>query len=59
MNKNDFVTSIISTYVRNVLNDSCGSRRELVQHAYNTIVVRNSPCRLPQWHSPAQNPSCT
>ena len=35
--KNDFVSSIILTNVRNVLNDSFGSRTELVQKAYDTI----------------------
>ena len=47
MYKNDFVTSIISTNVRNVLNDSFGSRTELVQSAYDTSIVRNAPCWLP------------
>ena len=30
------LTSIISTNVRNALNDSFGSRTELVQNAYDT-----------------------
>ena len=42
MYKNDFVTSIILTNVRNTLNDSFESRTELVQNAYNTSIVRNA-----------------
>ena len=35
MYKNDFVTSIVSTNVRHVLNDLLGSRTELVKHVLN------------------------
>ena len=36
MYKYNFVTLTISTNVRNVMIDSCGSRTELVQNAYDT-----------------------
>ena len=36
---NDFGTAIISTNVRNVLNDSFGSRTELVQNVYDTSSI--------------------
>ena len=48
MYKNDFVTSIISTNVRNVLNDSFGLRTELAQKAYDKSIGN---CQ--QRHSPA------
>ena len=58
MYKNDFVTSIISINIRNVLNDSIGSRTELVQNANDTSKVCNvPPCRLPSMAQAAQ--SCT
>ena len=37
MYKKDFVSTIISTNVKYILNDSFGSRTELVQNAYDTI----------------------
>ena len=39
MYRNDFVTSIISTNVRDVLNDSFGSRSELVQKRVRSSSV--------------------
>ena len=41
MHKNDFVTSITSTNVRSALNDSFGSRAEIVQNACDTVPHRS------------------
>ena len=45
--RNDFIISIISAKVRNVLNKTVESRAELVQNAYSLRVVHNAPCTLP------------
>ena len=42
MYKNEFVTSIISTNIRNVLNDSFGSHTELVRSAYDTSSTQRT-----------------
>ena len=59
MYNNDFVTSIISTNVRNVLNDIRSDRAQNLFKKRTKRVVRNAQCRLPPiWHSPAQKHAC-
>ena len=47
MYNNDFVTSIISTNVRNVLNDIRSDRAQNLFKKRTKRVVRNAQCRLP------------
>ena len=51
-----YITSIISTNVRHDLNDSFGSRTELVQNAYEFYVTHHAGYH--QCHSPAQKTTC-